>query len=215
MFNKELKIFLAVVFFLFAFVAVTSSWLIRAVEADARAVAQDSLPGLVNAGGALTQMQENWLRLNQLLAAAEAAERKELIARIRTHSTDDYWKGYSEAIFALDDRDLFNRLQNSRARFLQQRERFFTLVEAGELVSARQHYEATLKFDFEKYAAAAKALFNLNVSEGQQHARRILHLSRWTPFCLAVFSVVLFLAGAFVGFKASLGAFSGAWRSPE
>ena len=77
---------------------------------------------------------------------------------------------------------------------------------------AKAHFDSTLRPAFERYRSDAVSLFAFNANEGKSRADRLIHLAQWTPYVLAAFCVILLMTGVFVGFKASLGAFSVGWK---
>lgn len=211
MFRKELLTLGLTALVVFALVAGAASLAIRTVEADAKLVAQDTLPGLVNAGEALNRINENWFHASLILQTPDAQTRANLIAQINTNATDAFWERYQESIFGQQDAETFSAMQKSRTEFIELRKRYFDLAANGKLDEARTLYESQLKAASQKYRDSSLGLFAYNANLGQQRADRIIHFSAWTPFALAGFSVLMLLIGVFVGFKASLGAFSGNW----
>lgn len=215
MFRKEIVALGATALAVFALVAGAASLAIRAVEHDAKLVAQDTLPGLVNAGAAINRINENWFNTSLILNTPALASRSNLIAQINLNSTEAFWDRYGQSILGQQDADSFKAMQKSRTEFIALRERYFTLIGAANLPEAKRLYESQLKPAFTKYREDAVGLFMFNANVGQDRADRIIHFSKWTPFALAGFSVLVLLIGVFVGFKASLGAFSGAWNEHE
>ncbi|TAK98850.1 MAG: hypothetical protein EPO07_11460 [Verrucomicrobia bacterium] len=211
MFQKEVIALGLTAIIIFTLVAGAASLAIRAVERDAKLVAQDTLPGLVNAGEALNRIQENWLNATLLLHTPDAPTRARLIEKVNTNATDAFWEKYQESIFGQRDADTFKDMQQCRTEFIALRKEYFELVAAGKMDDAARLYESQLKAAFEKYRNNSLALFTYNADLGQSRADRILQISTWTPFALAGFCVLVLMLGVFVGFKATLGAFSGNW----
>jgi hypothetical protein len=211
MFQKEIVVLCSLAVLLFALIAGSTSLVVRAVERDARMVARDTLPGLVNAGEAIHRIHENWFYTSQLLSLSDSQARVSLVAKVHTNSTRELWERYSRAIFEPEDQQSFQAMQEYRSTFVELRNRFFDLITAGKVDEARQLYDTQLATAFEKYRAAAAGLFNSSAKLGRRRADNILNISVWTPHLLGGFCVLIFLLGVFVGFKATLGGFSGNW----
>lgn len=214
MFRKELLITLAIALAVFVLVALLASWGVRKVQTEGKLLAQDTLPGLVYAGEALNRMSDNWMLAHRLLNPESDKQRDELIRQINSNSTEPMWQSYKEAISEERDAVLFAKMEKDRDAFLQKRVSFFKLVEAHEAGAGKVFFEAELNPAFRNYRGDALAIFSFNVENGKERADRLIHLSRWTPFALGGLCVLILLVGVLVGFKASLGAFSGVWLPP-
>jgi hypothetical protein len=211
MFRKELLIFCGLALLVFLLVAGAASLAVRAVQRDGTLLATDTLPGLVSAGEAMNRMDENWFNLHLLLTMDSSSERESLITKIESNSTEPMWRVYAEAIFDKKDAQLFEEMKMQRAKYLDGRAHYFDLLRAGDVAAAKEFFAADLQTAFDSYREAAANIFKLNASIGRARAGHLIRLSSWTPYALAVFCVMVFLVGVFVGFKASLGAFLGVW----
>jgi hypothetical protein len=211
MFQKELVVVSGIAGAVFVSVALFASLAVRTVQRDAKTVAEDTLPGLVNAGDAINRINENWFDANLLLNLDSKESRSNLIQKINANSTAPLWQSYSKAIFDQQDAQLFNQMESNRTAFTMVRKDYFNLIQADKLPEARQLLVARVEPAFVQYHNSAVNLFRLNAEIGRQRADRIIRLSWWTPYALGGFCVMILLVGVFVGFKASLGAFSGVW----
>lgn len=211
MFRKELVVLGGIAVAVFLVVAGIASLAVRAVQAEASLVAQDTLPGLVNAGEAVSRLNENWFNTYQLLNVASPTARASLMNRIETNSTSELWERYEKSIYDPKDAQLFQKMGQSRTEFLVARSNYFNLVKSGQMTEARNFFEGRLDMTAQNYRWAAGDIFIYNADVGQQRADRIIRLSRWTPFVLGGLCVGILLVGMFIGFKASLGAFSRNW----
>jgi hypothetical protein len=171
-------------------------------------VVQDTLPGLVSAGEAMDRLNENWFNAHLLLETSAPAERARLMGNIETNSTTELWQRYGQSIYDVRDAQLFRAMEIARTEFMGARSNYFELVQAGRMTEARDFFKSALEAGFKKYRRSAADIFLFNAEVGQQRADRIIRLSRWTPYVLAGLCVVIMLVGVFIGFKASLGAFS-------
>jgi hypothetical protein len=211
MFRKELLILGALAIIVFLVVASGTSLAVRAVQRDGYMLAEDTFPGLVAAGEAIDRMNENWFNIHLLLSVESPEAVENLIQKIGANSTEPVWRRYRESIFDQEDARLFDEMQASRRKFLEVRSRYFDLVRAGNAPAAKALFTADLSSAFDRYRRAAVNIFELNGRIGRTRADRLIQLSRWTPYALAGFCVMVLLVGVLVGFKATLGAFSGSW----
>lgn len=211
MFRKELLILASVALVVFLLVAGVTSFTTHAVHRDGYMLAQDTFPGLVAASEAIDRMNENWFNLHALLSMESPGQRQALIDRITGNSTEPVWRRYRDAIFERQDAQLFEELQTRRAAFLNIRARYFDLIRGGNLGAAKQLFDGDLSSAFARYREAARNIFTFNAGVGRTRANRLIQLARWTPYAAAAFCVMVLLVGVLVGFKATIGAFSGAW----
>jgi len=212
MFQKELILLVGVAVAVVVMVVGIASLAVRAVQHDASMVVLDTLPGLVSAGEAMERLNENWFTAHLLLETGTPAERARLISNIDSNSTAELWRRYGESIYDSRDAQLFRDMENARAEFMSARSNYFHLVQSGRITEARDFFKSPLAAGFKKYREAAGSIFILNAEVGQQRADRIIRLSRWTPYVLGGLCVIILLTGVFIGFKASLGAFSRPWN---
>src|SRR5258706_8762952 len=184
MFRKEVLILCGVALAVFALVVGAASLAIRAAQHDAKMLAEDTLPGLVNAGEAINRIHENWFNTRLLLNLDSTRVRSNLINGIVTNSTGILWQRYSESIFDAQDAASFTQMETSRANFLQSRGRYFDLVGADKMDEARTCYDSQLTPAFQKYRDSAADFVALNATVGQRRAGRIIHMASWTPSAL-------------------------------
>lgn len=208
MFRKELLILGGFALGLFLAVAAIASVLVSEVRSDGKMLAEDAIPGLVNAGEALNRMSDNWFKARLLLNDETADTRSRLINEIERNSTAAAWRRYGMAIYQAEDARLFHRMEKARADFFEKRARYFEMIESGKVSNAREFFVTSLGPAFAVYRKSASEVFTFNVNAGQQRASRLIRLSNLTPYALAALCVLIFVVGTFVGFKASLGAFS-------
>lgn len=212
MFQKEVLVFGSIASAVFVAVALFASRAVRTVHRDSKMLAEDTLPGLVNAGDAINRMNENWFNAHLLLSMNSREARSNLVQKINANSTEPLWQRYNQAIFDKRDAELFSQVENRRAQFLAGRNEYFKLIETAKISEATTFFETNLEPLFSEYRSSAVNIFRLDAGIGQQRADRIIRFSWWTPYALGAFCVMVLLAGIFVGFKASLGAFSGGWN---
>ena len=215
MFRKELLILGGVSLLVFLIVAGAASLAVRVVQRDGTMLAKDTLPGLASAGEAIGRMDENWFNLHLLLSMESPEERARLITSITSNSTDPIWRQYQEAIFDEYDEQLFREMKAARGKFVEARSHYFDLLRAGDITGAKEFFAADLRSAFDRYRQGAENIFRMNARIGRERAGRLIQLSSWAPYALALFCVLVLLVGVFVGFKASLGAFIDIWREAD
>ena len=207
MFRNELLFLSGLAAVIFVIVAGSATLALRAVHNDGKMVAEDSLPGLISAGEALSRIDENWFHCQRLLSLDSEQARLDFINKITTNSSHPLWQQYRESIHAQQDQQLFEKMEADREGFLKIRGDYFQVVQKNSPESAAAFFESHLSPAFDQYRHSAIQIFLFSANLGSERAGRILHLSAWTPYALAGFCVMVLLIGAFVGFKASLGAF--------
>jgi hypothetical protein len=205
MYRKEFIILSAVAICIFALVAATNLVMERTLQYSAQMLAADTLPGLVNAGDAMSRMNDNWQSIRLLTVLPTSVARSNAIARIQANSTVDLWRQYQKAIFDPRDKTLFAQTQNSRENYKEQIQQYFDLVNGQKLDEARRFLGGKVEPAFNQYKDAAASLFQLNADIGEQRAQRIIELSRWLPWVAGLFCVVIFSFGVLVGLKGAFG----------
>jgi Four helix bundle sensory module for signal transduction len=205
MFRKELFILCSLIVAIFAGVAIVSSLMARALQHESQMVALTTLPGLVNAGGAVNRMNDNWENIRLLTEMSSAEARANLMQRIHENSTEDLWKEYRKSIFDRPDKILFEQTQRSRTNCRVLVHQYYDLVTAQKLNEARQFLKAKVQPAFEQYKSNATSLFNLNTEMGEKRAQHIIQLTRWLPLVAGFFCVLIFSIGVFIGLKGAFG----------
>lgn len=206
MFRKELSTIGLVASVIFLSVAAVVCWLGWSLQNESRLVVQDTMPGLINAGKAISRMDDNWQNLQVLVEVPSVPARSNLMRQIAANSTATDWDQYAAAIHNPQDRELFSRVQSARDLNLRLRQDYFSLINAGNLEDARRLLTNRFEPAFDQYRSDAMKLFTFNEGIGDERARHILWLTRLLPVGAAVFSVFIFGIGFLLGLR---GAFTG------
>ena len=206
MFRKELLLLGVVATLVFLSVAGMAAWMTRTVAHDARMLALDTLPGLVNAGEALNVMDQNWEKITSLTAVPTVQARSNVIQEIQGRTTQEFWSNYEQSIYDPTDRQLFAKVQAARAECRQLTQQFFDLVNNQRLEESRQLLAGRLTPAFSAYRSEVVKLFQMNKAFGEQRAERIRAISRWLPLAAGLSSIVVFGLGFLLGLR---GAFTG------
>src|SRR5665213_146359 len=138
MFRKESFTLGLVASVIFLSVSATVCWLGWSLQRESRLVVVDTMPGLINAGKAISRMDDNWQNLQLLTELPSTAARSNLMRQIAANSTATDWDQYAAAIHNPQDRELFSKVQSARDLNLRLRQDYFNLVSAGQLEDARQ-----------------------------------------------------------------------------
>jgi hypothetical protein len=205
MYRKELFLFGSLIVGVFAIVAIASALLMRKLQYEGQWLVVDTLPGLVNAGEAMSRMNDNWLNI-RLLTEASPESRSNLLAEIHANNTENLWQQYRNSVFDSEDRALFDNCQSSRSNYLALLQHYFVLVGTEKLELARKYRFDSLEPAYRLYKEDAKKLFHLNTTISGQRAARIVRLNHWLPFTAGLFSVIVFGLGLLFGVR---GAFTG------
>ena len=188
----------------FILVALASSLASRAVQREASNIALDTLPGLVNAGGAISIMQENWLRLNLALSSASPSERAALMQEIRASSNQGLWQDYGQSVYDPQDEKNYSQLLAARSSFVRLREQSLSLTDTQSASEAKTFFEHKLAPAYADYQARSKKLFEYNAKIGRERAARVIRISRFAPYLLGASSVLVFGFGVVVGLRGAL-----------
>lgn len=102
---------------------------IRLLNTISQSISGDSMPGIINMGVVKSGQAENQIRVQRLVRAETADQRKALRAEMTQTSAEntEALKKYEATIFDDEDRRLFAELNTARAEFQKGREKFFSL----------------------------------------------------------------------------------------
>ena len=215
MFRKEFFILCSLAAVVFLIVAAAGFGVGHTITGNADKIALDTLPGLVDAGTAMALTQDNWHRVHLLSNAQTAVEQTALITQIRTNSNEGIWRDYSQSIYDPEERQKFRELLAVRSGFLQQREEYFTLIQAGHPEEAKIFLKQKLAPEYQSYHEIIKELFEYNAQVGRNRAADIIRISRTAPLVLAVCSLVIFAFGWIVGLRGTFVGPKLASRNPK
>ncbi len=206
MFRRELLIVCSLAAVVFLLVTGAASYVARAVQQNATSIAEDTLPRLVDAGAAISRLEENWLRIHQLNHGLSPEARATLIQQILAHSTQELWREYQDSILPTEDRTNYDRMIAERAEFLKRREKYLGIVQTDERAGASTYLESQLTPAFERYREASEKLFAYDSRVGRERAAAVVRYSRAAPVVLGAFTALVFALGVSLGLH---GAFTG------
>lgn len=207
MFRKELLILGSIAGLIFVSV-VTGTWFAaRSLQKDATLIVKDTLPGLMDAGTAITRMQNNWFALQNMLNQADPQRRVATIEMVRSNSTEGLWVDYSNSIYSDEDRRGYEKLAATRKDFIERREQFFALVANGNLPDAKKLLEGDAARAYQAYDDASREVFAYNVRVGEARGANVIFYARFAPIAIACLSAVLLMVGVFFGLQSAYGGF--------
>ena len=106
---------------------------------------------------------------------------------------------YETAIFAADDRALFDRLSARRKEYRDIRQQIFGLMGGHDKQEAVSRCRHSLLPAYMKYKGAGEKLLEYNTLEGQSRGESILQFCGFTRYSVASFTIALFMLGFMIG----------------
>ena len=113
--------------------------------------------------------------------------------------TTAYLDQYGSQLDSAEDRANYETLIRGRQAYSMIREQILELALAGKKTEALAVYSQTMLPAQKRVKLAADKLFDYNMRQGEQRGREILARCTVTQITVAVLSVVIFMAGFFIG----------------
>ena len=167
---------------------------------NARLIVQDTLPGLSYAGEANAYLADA-ARTLQVVVTDDPEQRRAIHAEIATLSgrTSKWLDQYSTQMDSEEDRTNYESVLRERAAYVQIRDQVLELAVAGKKTEAMAVYNQSLVPAHKRVKSAGDRLFDYNMRQGQVRGRNILAICTVTQITVAVLSVMIFMAGFFIG----------------
>jgi methyl-accepting chemotaxis protein len=152
-----------------AAISVYSSFAVRGLQSTAAHITEDTIPGLMYAGGFNSGQAENQILVSMLYAAETEAEIKDLKDQQakRTEQNNKVLKDYESSITSEEDRGLYNALLASRVEFQKARAEYYRLL-ATNKSEARSFLLTKLYPSYKAYSQQGDNLLELNARMGKQ-----------------------------------------------
>ena len=216
MYRRELVMMGCLAAMVFAGIAALSFYFAHTLQHEARMVALDSLPGLVNTGEAIARLNDNWQTIQNVSDPMESPERNRLIQQIKANSTAALWQNYEKSIYDPKDRALFNETYALRSKYLLLLNDYYDVSAAQKTDEAKKFLKEKIAPAFQAYKSHAVQLFKLNQVAANRRAHSIIRASVWLPFITAAFCTGVFLLGVITGLKGAFGSLMLVhhWRKP-
>jgi hypothetical protein len=182
------------------FIGSISFLLIGRLKHQARAIANDTLPGLSYAGAANANLAHSFNRTLMLLFCDNPEQRGQLQSDIDRFSekTSSLLDAYRGQIFSAEDQTLFDSLLQRRKEYLDVRQQTLALVQKDRS-AALLLYQTELLPAYQHYKEAGDRLFDYNSHLGSSRGQAILALCSSTPFAFWGVGTCLFLSGFLIG----------------
>lgn len=170
------------------------------LKQNARAIVEDTLPGLSYAGEANAYLADA-ARTLQVVVTDDPEQLRAIREEIVTLSerTTKYLDRYGSQIGSEEDRTNYESVLRERAAYVQIRNQVLELAAAGKKSEALTVYTESMVSAHKRVKSAGDKLFDYNMREGQVRGRNILAICTVTQIAVAVLSVVIFMAGFFIG----------------
>lgn len=205
MFRREFYLINGLAVLIFA----AAVWLVwqqlQPLRENARMLAVDTLPGLVDTGLAIQLLNDNQNAVQRLLISRSAAEQAACIAQVRTNSTEPFWQDYAASIFSLEDKANYDQAMSVRQSYLQAREQLFALMSAGKFQAAAALNDQKVLPLFSEYRNHARQLFAYNVRQGTERQQQILAGITLIPLIIGLLVLLSFGFGWLFGLRCGLG----------
>jgi hypothetical protein len=170
------------------------------LKRNADLIVNDTLPGL-SFGGQANAYLADASRTLLLIVTENPGRRQAIRQEIQALSqrTSGYIEKYKNSIFEAEDRANYQALLKERADYIQIRERVIELAFAGKKDEALALYDESLVPAHKRVKSAGDKVFEYNMRQGETRGRSIMAICTATQIIVTVVSVVIFIAGFFIG----------------
>ena len=170
------------------------------LKRNAELIVDDTLPGLTFAGEANAYLADA-SRTLLLIVTENPQRRQEMRDEIKALSqrTTGYLENYKKCIFEAEDQANYQALLKERSDYIQIRERVIALALEGKKGDALALYDDSLVPAHKRVKSAGDRVFEYNMRQGEVRGRRILRICQMTQITVAIVSIVIFIAGFFIG----------------
>jgi len=168
------------------------------LKKQARAITDDTLPGLSFAGAANATLAQAFNRTLMLLLSDNPQQRAQLQKEIESFSqkTTAYLEAYKQqSINSSEDREQYNELLKRRAEYFRVREKTLALATMNKRREAVALYNAELAPAYQRYKEAGDKLFAYNAQQGQDRSRSILEGCTITQIVVTAVGLLVFVIG--------------------
>jgi hypothetical protein len=167
---------------------------------NARAIVEDTLPGLSYAGEANAYMADA-SRTLLLIVTENPDRRNQLKLEIIDLSarTTEYLQKYQQQIFSPEDRANFEAVLAARTNYITLRDQVIELATSGKKENALTMFNDSLVPAQRTVKKAGDKLLEYNMEQGRNRGRKIMTICTMTQFGVALFSVLAFVTGFFIG----------------
>jgi glycosyltransferase involved in cell wall biosynthesis len=171
------------------------------VKRQARAIAEETLPGLTDAGEAAASQAQGVQGVLLLVMSDDPQRRQQLRAEIAraTQATTAHLATYKASIFQPEDRSLYAAVLKERRDYLRVREDVISLAESNRRPEAIAACVEKLLPAYQRYRAATDQLFEYNVQEAKARGHTIMTICTVTQWAVAGIAIIVFILGFLIG----------------
>jgi len=206
MFRQELLLLFGTLLGILILVGGIVFWVDSNMGSNAKSIATEILPAVIDTGTAVALTHENWARVQLLLDTDSTAKRLQIIGQIRTNSNESLWSGYGRKLSDPEARVKYEMLLLSRMEFVSRREQFFGLVTSNRLEEARTLLDTQLSDGYTRYSSISRLLFESEAKAGRRLADSVIGMAKLSPPLLVCLGILVFGLGLLLGLR---GAFTG------
>jgi methyl-accepting chemotaxis protein len=167
---------------LIALIGAIAWYFLAEIQANARHLKVDVMPGTINSAGARIGQGDNFVRTLLYAQATTAEERAQRKAAMDESSAQigKYLSAYEGTITSDEDRALFAKLSTLRENYRKTRGEYLKLVDGGKAEAAAAFMNAHLLPAFQTYVAHSQSIFDFNAKNGDALAVEIDGVARTT-----------------------------------
>lgn len=167
---------------------------------NAQLIVEDTLPGLSFAGAANAYLADASRTLLVVVTEDPVQQRaiRDEITMLSTRTTT-YLEQYGSQLDSAEDRTNYETLIRERKAYFEIREKVLELAVAGKKSEALALYTQAMVPVHKRVKNAGDKLFEYNRHQGEVRGQDILASCTITQISVAILSVVIFMAGFFIG----------------
>jgi hypothetical protein len=167
---------------------------------NAQLIVEDTLPGLSYAGEANAYLADAARTLLVVVTEDPEQQRttRDEITMLSARTTT-YLEQYGSQLDSTEDRTNYDTLIKERKAYFEIRERVLALALAEKKSEALTLYTQEMIPEHKRVKSAGDKLFEYNRHQGEVRGRNILASCTVTQITVAILSVVIFVAGFFIG----------------
>ena len=171
------------------------------LKRNAELIVQDTLPGLSDAGAANSSLAEAFNRTLLLLMSENPVERVEYRKELDHFSkqTTQSLAVYERAVFAPEERDIYNQLLERRQKYLSTRQEVLGLMDQHRDAEALALCNRSMLPAYLEYKTVAEDLLKFDAQQGRMRGEIILRICTATQYGVAGIGVLLFVVGFMIG----------------
>lgn len=172
---------------------------ITTIKQISESISENTMPGIINAGIINIGLAESQIRTARLARTDSPEKRKAIrdeIAQIG-NTVNNAFDAYEKAIFADEDRRLFEDFKNKRSEFVKAREPVLLMVETN-LAAATAYGDEVVKPFYIAYSKAGNEVVNYNRKMGEQRSKSLSSVVQSTLVLIVLIGTVSVVFGLMI-----------------